>query len=255
MRRHGCQKPKSLADDGTLRNMTLLDEAIEASGGMDRWNRLKRFTLHLSIDGALFSRLGQAGRFKDMVAEGYSQTQSVRFTGFTGPDKCGLYQPDCVSIESPEGEVLRSWHVPHRAFLDHARDTGWDELHSLFFCGFSVWSYLTTPFLLAHPEVEAEELPPWHENDQLWRRLRAVFPPSVVTHCPEQIFYFDAHGLQRRTDHELLGGRVAHYSWAHQAFCDIVIPTLRQSLMLRPDGVVIPRPALVDVEIFDALFE
>jgi hypothetical protein len=235
--------------------MALLDDAIEASGGMARWTKVKRFTLQLSIDGALFSQMGQAGSFKDIVAEGSTELQSVRLAGLTGSGSSGLYQPDSVTIESLAGEVLQTWPNPRQAFFDSAAKTKWDQLYFVFFCGFSLWNYLTTPFLLAQPGVVVEELSPWSERDQLWRRLRATFPPDVVTHGPDQIFYFDAGGLQRRTDHDLLGLRVADYSWAHQTFSDIVVPTLRRSLRLGPDGTAIARPALVDVEIFDASFE
>jgi hypothetical protein len=248
-------KANVLGPSRKWRPMTLLDEVIEAGGGMARWNSLKRFTLQLSIDGALFSRVGQAGRFREMVAEGSTRDPSVRFTGFADPAKCGLYQPDCVTIESPEGTVLRAWRNPHQAFRDQPAEALWDELNLVFFCGFSVWNYLTTPFLLARPDIAVEELAPWHEHDQLWRRLRAVFPADFVTHCAEQIFYFDENGLQRRNDHDLLGSRVAQHSWAHQDFLGIVVPTLRRSLSLQPDGTVIAKPALIDVEIFDAAFE
>jgi hypothetical protein len=235
--------------------MALLDDVIKASGGLARWNELRRFTLHLSIEGTLFSRFGQAGRFKDLVAEGSIYTQSVRFTGFTGPEHSALYEPDCVTIESPDGRVLRNWDNPSLIFPDHGKDPLTDELHLVFFCGFSIWNYLTTPFLLAHPRVKVEELPSWREHDQTWRRLRALFPPDIVTHSPEQIFYFDESGLQRRTDHDLFGNAVAHYSWAHQAFSGVVVPTLRRSLMHAADGTVIAKPALIDVEIFDASFQ
>jgi hypothetical protein len=235
--------------------MALLDDAIEASGGMARWTRVKRFTLQLSIDGTLFSRMGQAGSFKDIVAEGSTGVQSVRLTGLTGSGNSGLYQPDCVTIESPAGEVLQTWHNPRQAFFASAAKARWDELQFVFFCGFSLWNYLTTPFLLAQSDVVVEELSPWSEQNQQWRRLRATFPPELVTHSTEQIFYFDAANLQRRTDHDLLGGRVADYAWAHQKFSDIVVPTLRRSLGIGPDGTVIAKPALVDVEIFDASFE
>ena len=100
-----------------------------------------------------------------------------------------------------------------------------------------------------------EELTPWRENTETWRRLRAQFPPRLVTLAPEQIFYFDETALQRRTDHDLFGMKVAHSSWAHDSFGGIVVPTLRRTQTLRPDGTVIAKPVLLDVEIFDAVFE
>jgi hypothetical protein len=93
------------------------------------------------------------------------------------------------------------------------------------------------------------------EADQTWRRLRATFPPEIVASSSEQIFYFDENGLQRRSDYDLLGTKSAHYSWAHQTFCDILVPTRRRSLAQRPDGGAIAKPILLDVEIFDATFE
>jgi hypothetical protein len=235
--------------------MALLDDAIEASGGMWRWNRLQRFTLHLSIKGTLFSRSGRSRQFKDLIAEGSTRIQSVRFTGLPRGEKSGSYQPDSVTIENLDGQVLRTWLNPSLQLLDHGNDPLADDLHVVFLCGFSIWNYLTTPFLLARPDVTVEELSPWKENGQTWRRLRALFPPEIVTPSPEQIFYFDENSLQRRTDHELLGTRVAHYSWAHQVFSDVVVPTLRRSLALRPDGTAAPKPILLDVEVFDATFE
>jgi hypothetical protein len=235
--------------------MALLDDAIEASGGMARWNSLKQFTLQLSIEGSLCSPSGQSGRFKDLVAEGSTQTQSVRFTSFTGTARVDTYQPDSVTIESLDGQVLRTWHNPQLAFPDDATDPLRHDLRLVFFFGLSIWNYLTTPFLLARPDVTVVELPPWTEQGQVWRPLRAQFPPDIVTYSREQTFYFDDKGLQRRTDHDFLGSRVAHYSWAHQTFCDIVVPTLRRSHMLRHNGTAITKPALIDVEIFDATFE
>jgi hypothetical protein len=85
--------------------------------------------------------------------------------------------------------------------------------------------------------------------------LRALFPPTFVTHSSEQIFYFDDKGLQRRTDHDLLDTKIAQYSWAHQSFSSIVVPTLRRSLALGADGTVTAKLALLNVEIFDATFE
>ncbi|WP_354065468.1 hypothetical protein [Bradyrhizobium sp. RT6a] len=235
--------------------MALLDDVIDASGGMARWNSLSRFTLHLSVAGTLFSSTGHASEFKDVTAEGSTRTQSVRFTGITGGEHSGSFQPDAITIESLEGEILRTWRNPSLAFTEAGSPTLVDELHLVFFCGVAIWNYLTNPFLLAHPDVVVEELSPWQENNESWRRLRAQFPPGLITLAPEQIFYFDDNALQRRTDHDLFGMKVAQYSWAHDSFGGIVVPTLRRAQTLRPDGTVVAKPVLMDVEIFDAVFE
>ena len=235
--------------------MALLDDAIDASGGLTRWNSLSRFTLHLSVGGTLFSDAGHGREFKDVIAEGSTRTQSVRFTGITGGEACGSFQPDAITIESLDGQALRTWSNPALAFAGDATHSLADELHLVFFCGVAIWTYLTTPFLLARPDVAVEELPPWHEHGDVWRRLRAQFPANLLTHAPEQIFYFDEKALQRRSNHDLFGTKVAHHSWAHQTFCGIEVPTLRRTQMLQPDGTVIAKPVLLDVEIFDASFE
>jgi hypothetical protein len=233
--------------------MPLLDHAIEASGGLARWNRLKRFTLQLSIGGEFIPNL--SNKFKDIVAEGCTRNQLVRLTGFAGPDVCGVYQPDRVTIEDPDGKVLRTRRALNSAFQPYVSGAPVDDLHLVFLCGLCVWHALTTPFLLSGPNVTTEELPPWTEQGQLWQRIRATRPPSFGTHPHRQTLYFDATGLQRRTDHDLFGVSVADYSWAHQEFSGIVVPTLRRSLALDVDGTVIAKPSLVDVEIFDAAFD
>jgi len=235
--------------------MALLDDVLEANGGLAHWNDLKQFTLHLSVGGNLFSSLGGVRDFKDLTTEGSTRTQSVRFTGLMAGERCGSFLPNSVTIEQPDGQVLRTWSNPSLLHLHRAKSQFTDELYLVFLCGFSIWNYLTTPFLLCRPDVHVQELTPWHENAEQWRRLRVTFPPNIVTHSTEQIFYFDEGGLQRRTDHDLLGTPIAHYSWAHQAFNGILVPTLRRSSILQPDGTVIPKPALVEIEIFDAAFE
>jgi len=235
--------------------MALLDDVIDASGGLDRWSSLNRFTLHLSVGGTLFSSAGHAREFKDVTAEGSTRTQSVRFTGITGGEHSGSFQPDAITIESLDGEVLRTWRNPSLAFPAASAPALADELHLVFFCGVAIWNYLTIPFLLAHPDVVLEELSPRSEGTEIWRRLRAQFPAHLITLAPEQIFYFDQNALQRRTDHDLFGMKVAHHSWAHDNFGGIVVPTLRRVQTLQADGTQIAKPVLMDVEIFDAVFE
>jgi hypothetical protein len=96
-----------------------------------------------------------------------------------------------------------------------------------------------SPFLFTWPGVEAHEIEPWHESGQTWRRLHVSFPPAVATHNPEQVFYFDRDGLQRRMDYvtEILGATlVAHYTSRHQDFGGFIFPTRRRVFRRNPDG-------------------
>jgi hypothetical protein len=37
-----------------------------------------------------------------------------------------------------------------------------EDLHLVFFCGYSLWIYLTTPFVQTLPNVSIKELEIWH---------------------------------------------------------------------------------------------
>ena len=54
--------------------------------------------------------------------------------------------------------------------------TPWDPLHRAYFNGEALWTYLTTPFLLAMGGVKVEETEPWREGGETRRVVRAYFP-------------------------------------------------------------------------------
>jgi hypothetical protein len=236
--------------------MALLDDVMDASGGLPRWNSLTRFTLHLSLSGLLLSRVGLAGHFKDVIAEGSTRTPSVRFTGITDGQRCGSFRPEIVTFESLEGEVLQTWRNPTLKMPSASASMAYqDELHLVFLCGVAIWTSLATPFSLTAPDLVVDELLPLPEADDQWRRLRVRTPPSAFAEASEQILYFDDMALQRRMDHDFLGARVADYSWAHQTFDGIVVPTLRRSQLIAPDGTMTSDANLLGIEIFDAKFD
>lgn len=115
--------------------MGLLDEVIETHGGIDRWARIRRFTVHASIDGALFARKGQAGSVKDVVLTGDTRQQRLCITGFTAPDRRAFYQPNRVAIESLDGVTLQQRIDPAASFCIHTDSTRWDDLHLAYVCG------------------------------------------------------------------------------------------------------------------------
>jgi hypothetical protein len=52
--------------------------------------------------------------------------------------------------------------------------TSWDPLHRAYFNGYALWTYLTTPFLLAMGGFTLREIEPWREGAETWRGLRAL---------------------------------------------------------------------------------
>ena len=54
-----------------------------------------------------------------------------------------------TSIEKLDGRVLAERRAPKDSFAGHQMSTPWDELHRAYFNGEALWTYLTTPFLLA----------------------------------------------------------------------------------------------------------
>src|SRR3546814_14044537 len=88
-----------------------------------------------------------------------------------------------------------------------------------------MWTYLTTPFLFRLPGFTSEEVEPWDENGETWRRLKVTFPEGVPSHSTQQTFYFDQSGLLRRHDYsvEIMGGTTsANYATDHKAFDGLI---------------------------------
>ncbi len=67
------------------------------------------------------------------------------------------------------------------------------------------------------------------------------FPPEIATHHPDQVFYFDASGMQRRMDYivEINGSTlVGHYTSRYKNFDGLLVPTRRRVFRRNPDNTV-----------------
>lgn len=158
---------------------------------------------------------------------------------------------DRVAIETDRGELLDERFDPRLGFKGHT-GLAWSALRVAYFIGCCLWTALTVPFLLTQPGFQIEELEPWAEDGETWRRLRAVFPARIGTHNPDQVFYFGPDGLLRRHDYDLelaCNIAVADYTDEHQVFGGISFPTLRRAVGREPDGTSVPDPAFVTIDI------
>lgn len=238
--------------------MALLSDVLKANGGHDLWRQLRRFTVHMSIRGALFARKCGSVSLGDLVVEGCTGEQSLEIIGFGSSDRRAVYRPNRVAVEGSDGQVLKERHASSADFRNQMKSTTWDELQLAHYCGYLIWNYINVPFILGDRDMTTEELEPVTMDAEAWRRLKVQFPPRVVTHSSEQTFYFDRKGRLRRLDYALENGdpkQIAQLFSDHQRFSEILVPTLCRLLKIGANGALITKPAWVDIEIFDAVFE
>ena len=153
-----------------------------------------------------------------------------------------------------DGKVIEERGLPRQAFEGHGLATPWDALHLSYFSGYAMWTYLTTPFLFKLPGFQSEEIEPWDENGETWRRLKVTFPIEIHSHSREQIFYFDAAGLLRRHDYsvDIIGGTSsANYALEHKSFGGIVYPTKRRVYNIGPDNRPLLERVAIVIDIHD----
>jgi hypothetical protein len=148
---------------------------------------------------------------------------------------------DSVTMETLDGQPVDKLEPARAGFKGMLRNSAWDAKHLGYFLGYACWNYFTTPFLFTYPGVAAREIEPWHEAGQIWRRLQVRFPPSIATHNPDQVFYFDSQGLQRRMDYivEINGSTlVGHYTSRYKNFDGLQVATRRRVFRRNPDNTV-----------------
>lgn len=234
----------------------LLDDALDAHGGMERWRAAREVHASVRSGGFLIRTRVPGTRFADYrLAVSLPEGRAI-LDPFPQPGLRGVFERGAARIERPDGEVIESRPDPRPAFFGRAglrRNLRWDALDSVYFAGYAMWNYLTTPYLLTRDDVETSEGEPWIQDGETWRRLEATFPEGLDTHSRRQTFYFDAAGLLRRHDYvaEVVGGWAhgAHYCADHVESGGLVFPTRRWVRPIGPGNRSLPFPTMVWLEL------
>ena len=230
----------------------LLDSVLRAHGGLERWNRFTTLSARLIQGGVLWAAKGKAGVLDDVTVTVGLREEKVSHWPFGSPDRRSRFEPQRVALENGNGKVIEELLQPRSSFKGHTLETPWNDLQLAYFVGCAMWTYLNTPFFLVRPGFESEEVEPWQEAGETWRRLKVRFPADIATHSTEQTFYFDQKGLLKRHDYdvEISGGTpAAHYISDLKEFSGIVFPTKHRIFGLKPDGHAAPEPLVVSIDI------
>src|ERR1700730_5889241 len=235
----------------------LLALAVDAHGGMTRWDAIKTVTADLTIGGALWDLKGKTGILKEARYEADVHVQRATLGHFTAPDRHVRFSPERVVLETDAGEVIEIRDHPRSAFIGHTRESPWDDLHVAYFSGYAMWTYLTQPFLYAYRGFETREIDPWEEEGEVWRRLEVIFPGYIASHTRRQVSYFGPDGLIRRHDYavDVLGGATgAHYISGYRDLDGIVTPTRRRVFAMGPGNRPARDALLVSIDLTSTSF-
>jgi len=236
----------------------LLARIIDAHGGMDRWNRYKKVEATIVSGGGLFRLKGipQDSTPRRMTVWLREERSSV--FPFGAPDQRTMFTPERIAIEKLDGTVVAERQAPRDSFAGHQMDTPWNALHRAYFNGYAMWTYLTTPFLLAMDGVRVEETEPWQEGAETWHVLRAYFPGSIGTHSGIQDFFFGKDLLLRRHDYivNIAGGFAAAQLTSEYVVANgIHLPSKRRAYTRGSDRRPILEMLMVSIDISQVRFE
>jgi hypothetical protein len=232
---------------------TLLEQAVQAHGGIDAWKEIRGVRAKLDIGGGIWHVKGVPDMFRNVALDADLLRQQVDITSPSG-GWTGHFTPDLVSIESKTQPVVEQRRAPRSSFAGQTQQTPWDRLHAIYFSGYALWTYLTIPFLYTLPDFETEELPLWEENGEVWRRLKVTFPESIASHSREQISYFGEDGLLRRHDYtvDVMGGASgANYASGYRDVGGVIVPMTRRVFAYDDKGRKIDEPLLVSIDFSD----
>ena len=237
--------------------MAELSDLVLKAHGASHWKRFRSIQADMSIVGSLWARKGWAEVLKNVRVEADIPRQQLSYRPFTAEGLRSFYRPDLVAIDSVDGGRLRERANPRSSFDGHTAATPWDDLHLAYFSGYAMWNYLNTPFMFALPGFATEEIEPWNENGETWRRLKVSFPASVATHCPVQVFYVGGDGLVSRLDYSAnVTGAIpmAHYISEYRDFDGVRIATQRRAYRRNEDGTPMANGLVVSIDIADIKF-
>ncbi len=235
----------------------LVDRAIAAAGGLDRWDRASYLEASFDAGGALF-RLKSRPVQKNTTVRVATSGQTVALDLDPDGKRIGILQGRDVAI-AVDGAVTERRRDARSAFRwSLRRAVHWDDLDFTYFAAAAMWTYLASPFVWMRPEIEIAAGPRHEENGRMWDTVDVSFPPGVATHCPQQRFYLDTGGHVRRHDYtaEVVSkwARAAHLVDEYRSFDGLALPTRRRVYPRLGRRRPLGRPLLVTIDIHAARF-
>lgn len=218
---------------------TLLEEIIDAHGGLQTWCSLTDLVTRFEIDGNVCA---QATPMEFSVAQAFF---SLRHPYIIMTDQQGgpILMIDSDQIKVGESQdhsdplfALETFALDASRQTHHMRKASYSLARAL-------RHYVTAPFLYASPGFVTEEIDPWNESGETWRVLKVTFPPHIEAPARTQYAYYGADRFLRRTRYHLDTSPLqefVNYAHCYDRVDGIWLPTTREILGCDPRGHKIP---------------
>jgi len=249
------QNLPALNEVDTMEAKVLVQEIIEAHGGVALWNSLEVLEAEVSAWGFLFTAKRRP-TLKHLIVTASTREPRLSFHDFPGSGLTSeLVGDQEVRILGSDGEPTATRLNPRSAFAGLRRRIYWDPLDFVYFAGYALWNYLVTPFLFLRDGFQFQVLEPREGARPPGLRLQVTLPSDIPRHCSKQVFHFDETRHLRRLDYtaEVVGGwaHAAHLCANYRDFDGLKAPTRRRVRPILFGSRPLPGPTLVAIEVHD----
>lgn len=236
----------------------LLALAVEAHGGLRRWDQLTSAKGRFAISGAIWDFKGVPGVLADVSVALDLRAERITLDPVGGDDTHTVFADGRLELRSTTGELAEVVTDPKDAMARLPYDAPWSAMDAAYFASEAWWTYLTAPFLFTYDGFHVEEVEPFVEAGASYRTLKVGFPADVDSHTAEQFFHFDGTGLLFRhtyTVDVLDGATGANYPSEWKMIDGIAVPMVRRIYGYDADRRRIPKPVLVSLDVRELRFQ
>jgi hypothetical protein len=164
----------------TTTRSPILDRAIEAYGGEERWRGIETIKTNASCKGLLATWKRGHG-FDNLEIEARAWEPWIRLAPLDD-GSTGILDRHDVTLER-NGQVVGTRKSARDRFPYGRQLFRWDEMDMVYFIGYAFWNYIVMPTLFIRDDIQ------WTEKSPT--KLEAVFPAEIPTHSNKQRFHFD----------------------------------------------------------------
>ena len=120
----------------------LLQEAVDAHGGLERWQAVKEISFSAATGGVALPLKLQFGAFRNYrgIVSADAEHPYAAFTPHPQEPLQGVFQDGTVRVLAPGGRVVAEIKDPRSRFGDLTHMFMWDPLDSLYFGGYAMWN-------------------------------------------------------------------------------------------------------------------